>query len=449
MEQFKKYRLPLLFCVLLVLAAIVAGIAVNLFVGVRSANDHISVGQRYLNELNYSEAILEFSNAVEMNPGSREARQGLATAYAATGNYRFAEDVLQDVQDPFQPDEGISASLLDIYQQADNYGQAINMSNQLIELTDSEDYYTLREELMRTWHKDTRAWAAGTDQELAIQNGSVVSRGSNTLGQLGTENGLGQADYRQEEFASAQFPGTPKSVYCAGRTSYVLDTNGNLWAAGENRWGQMGESYATTLPSGGWTQLTDTGDVVAAAGVAGQMLVRNSDCSLWQAGSGTGQTLTRVNQLGAVMKIGASNNVAYVLTADGKLYESNSYGAGWQRLSGNVANFEPCSSGCVWVTEDGGIGSEFGISLPANWTVQQDGSAQPDVEVSAVASDGNNLVVHCADDTLYLVSGGTVAPLDKNGAVSCLYVINDQIVVELEDGSRMVLQDGKLQQAAL
>lgn len=453
MEQIRQYRLPALFCAILVLLALAAGIAINLVGGLGSAAEHVSMGQRYLNDLNYSEAILEFTNAIEMNPSSREARQGLAAAYVATGNYGFAANVLEDVQDPYQPDEEITASLADIYYQAKNYGKAIQIVNQLIDLTDDDQYYTLREELMREWHSGARTSATGTDQELSITGGSVVSRGRNTLGQLGTANGLGDPEYEQTEFASAQFSGSPRSVYCAGRTSYVLDTSDNLWAAGENRWGQMGDSYATTLPESGWLQLTDTGDVVDAAGTPGRILVLRADCSLWGAGFGTGQTLSRIADFGPVMQIASDGPTLYLLTSGGSLYTNSGYSGGWygtggwQMIAGGVVSFQVSNSGVIWLTDEDSVGSNFGLNVPEDWTLQEDGTVLPNFEVVAVASNGTETMLLGADGTLYLLTGTDVTSAGDIGQVKDLYCEQGVLCVALEDGSVLSLQNGRLQPA--
>lgn len=453
MEQIKRYRFPALFCAVLVVLALAAGILVNLLGSSGSAANHISMGQRYLNDLNYSEAILEFTNAIEMDPGSREARQGLAAAYMGTNNYSFAADVLEDVQDEYSPDEGITSSLVNIYLQTENYGKAITLVDELIDLTDNDQYYDQKKELMQTWYTGTRNYAVGTDQELMIQDGTVVSRGKNTLGQLGTANGIGQTEYEQTEFASAEFPGTPKSVYCAGRTSYVLDTSGNLWACGENRWGQMGGSFAATIPAAGWTQITNTGDVVTAAGSAGQMLVLKADGSLWEAGADAGQTLTNVAQFGSVMKVCANARNQYVLTTGGDLYVSNGqysyYGASgsWSMVAQDVVNMQVCDSGAVWLTEDGTIGSEYGIQTPQDWISNMDGTLKPTMELVAIAGDGNCLAMLGTDGALYVLKDGTVTASSELGHIIDLYYSDGGIMIVLEDGSRMRLQDGQLQAA--
>ena len=452
MEQIKRFRFPAIFCTALVLLALAAGVLINLLGGSGSATDHISMGQRYLNDLNYSEAILEFTNAIELNPGNRAARQGLADAYVGTNNYAFAADVLEDVQNPYRPDPELTQSLVDIYIASENYGKAVSLVNDLITQTDADEYYDQRQELLQTWNAGARVWAAGTDQELMIQDGAVVSRGRNALGQLGTANGLGQADYEQTEYASAEFPGTPKSVYCAGRTSYVLDTSGNLWACGENRWGQMGESYADTMPKAGWSQLTTSGDVVAAAGSPGRLIALCADGSLWEAGANAGQTLTRVAELGSVMQVDGGNRRVYALTANGGLYAFDDYNygyvsnsGGWGQVASGVVDFQASDAGAVWLTEDGAIGAEYGLSAPTDWISNSDGTFKPNIEVVAVAGDGSNLLMLGSDGTLYMLSGGTMSASGELGHIIDLYYADGGIMIEMEDGSLMRLQDGRLQ----
>ena len=72
-----------------------------------------------------------------------------------------------------------------------------------------------------------------------------------------------------------------------GRTSFVVDADGALWAAGENRWGQMGEGYAITAPQGGWVQVPAPGAVADVAGTTGRLLVLLTDGSLWTVGAGS------------------------------------------------------------------------------------------------------------------------------------------------------------------
>ena len=82
-----------LFCLLLVLAAL----AVLTACGSKAATaaDKIELGQKYLTELNYTEAIASFTEAIKLDPNNIQAYMGRAEAYMALGEY---DKALEDYQ---------------------------------------------------------------------------------------------------------------------------------------------------------------------------------------------------------------------------------------------------------------------------------------------------------------------------------------------------------------
>ena len=82
-----------LFCLLLVLAAL----AVLTACGSKAATaaDKIELGQKYLTELNYTEAIASFTEAIKLDPNNIQAYMGRAEAYLALGEY---DKALEDYQ---------------------------------------------------------------------------------------------------------------------------------------------------------------------------------------------------------------------------------------------------------------------------------------------------------------------------------------------------------------
>ncbi len=80
--------------VALILIALIVGISIY-----DSPSNRISrqldLGQRYLDEQNYEQAIVEFNKAIEINPMSVEAYLGLADAYIGMNDYETATEVLQ------------------------------------------------------------------------------------------------------------------------------------------------------------------------------------------------------------------------------------------------------------------------------------------------------------------------------------------------------------------
>ena len=92
MKQLEKMKRSL-FCLLLVLAAL----AVLTACGSKAATaaDKIELGQKYLTELNYTEAIASFTEAIKLDPNNIQAYMGRAEAYLALGEY---DKALEDYQ---------------------------------------------------------------------------------------------------------------------------------------------------------------------------------------------------------------------------------------------------------------------------------------------------------------------------------------------------------------
>ena len=98
-------------------------------------------------------------------------------------------------------------------------------------------------------------------------------------------------------------------------------------------------------------------------------------------------------------------------------------------------DFQASDAGAVWLTEDGAIGAEYGLSVPTDWTSNSDGTLNPNIEVVSVAGDGSNLLMLGSDGTLYMLSGGTVSASGELGHIIDLYYADGGIVIEMEDGS--------------
>ena len=101
MKKLEKMKRSL-FCLLLVLAAL----AVLTACGSKAATaaDKIELGQKYLTELNYTEAIASFTEAIKLDPNNIQAYMGRAEAYMALGeydkalaDYRFISGTTEDM----------------------------------------------------------------------------------------------------------------------------------------------------------------------------------------------------------------------------------------------------------------------------------------------------------------------------------------------------------------
>ena len=452
MERFRRNKGPLLLPVLCLAAALLIYLVVNSLWGAASVARQLSLGQQYLTDMNYNAAILAFNNAIRTDPVSKEAHIGLAKAYAGTGEYQFAGQMLEDLNQGPVPDEEISDTLIDIYTDAGEWERVIRLIRELIDSTDRDEYYDLLQQVLAAYFDQPHSYGVGTDQRLVLKNGQVLSAGSNSLGQLGVALAAAPEQPEAQPLADAGFDGTAARVWCAGRTSLALDEAGNLWAAGENRWGQMGLAYADGTTRTGWTCLTDTGDVAAAAGTTGHLLVLHTDGSLWQSGSETGGQLEPVSRFATVIQLESSGETVWLLSADGGLYTSS---AGdpytWTRVAEDVLRFGlGPDGGAVWLAADGGIGSNrYSVELPEGWTALESGRVQPDFAVRQLAQSESGLLLTDAAGTLYLAAGGQCTPVSTASPVEALYRQGEGVVLELRTGEVQYWADGDTAPAPL
>lgn len=412
---------------LILLAVVLAMYTLSHFQSV-SAADCLKLGQQYLNDLNYEGAVMEFTNAIELNPNSADARIGLAQAYIGTENYEFAKQILEPMVYSEQPAEDAAAIMVELLADTNALPQAVELTQALIKATDQDKYYDLLNRLLDSLYGRPRSFAVGTDQALLLRDGQVFSRGSNTLGQLGVNVASRSS---ADRLASAQFGGSPAKVACVGRTSLVIDQDGGLWAAGENRWGQLGEGFAITAPESGWRQLTCPWPVIDAAGTNGRLLLLLGDGSLWTAGAGTGQSFQRLTQFPVVMEIAASQSRAAVLTSEGVLYTSNSRTPDrWELVSRDVFSFSLSDDCLCWIDGENEVYSDqYSFQIP-------DECRQTGGMVVYAARVGQLALCVTQDHQLWMLSSdGSTAKVGGAGAVAAMYPQGRQLVLEYEDGT--------------
>ena len=423
-------KLPILIPLFLVAAVLVAT-AVMARLNRDSAAAHTDLGQKYLNDMDYTGAITEFLQSLSMDPTAQDARLGLAEAYAASGRGEMVPEILEPLTEAQSPE---AYRLLIESQRENDPRQALLAAQELVEHTDQEADYAIRDELLAQVLLEPHSYAVGTDQRLLTEGGAVFSAGSNTFGQLGTDQALA-TETVQSSLQSAQFPGQAARVYCAGRTSYAVDQGGNLWAAGENRWGQLGTAYTAADPQSGWTQIVDSGDVAAAAGTVGMLYVLKTDGSLWYAGQGGVLELRQIRNFGKVIAVESGEQQTAVLTANGLLYESDaSDPTRWTRQASNVKLFCYGDDGLVWVTGDNQICSRGQLPQAPDTWVQGSQGVLPDVEVCDIAAADDGLLLQDTAGQLHRIYGGHAYAADDVAAAN-IYSTGGTAVVEQTDGT--------------
>ena len=101
--------------------------------GAKSKADQLELGRKYLTEMNYSEAIVAFTEAIKLNPDDIEAYLGRAEAYAAMGEYEKAQADYDTVLEKAGDDP---------YTQAQAYAGRAGVDEQADQPEDAERDYT-------------------------------------------------------------------------------------------------------------------------------------------------------------------------------------------------------------------------------------------------------------------------------------------------------------------
>ena len=101
--------------------------------GAKSKADQLELGRKYLTEMNYSEAIAAFTEAIRLNPDDIEAYLARAEAYAAMGEYEKAQADYDTVLEKAGDDP---------YTQAQAYAGRAGVDEQADQPEDAERDYT-------------------------------------------------------------------------------------------------------------------------------------------------------------------------------------------------------------------------------------------------------------------------------------------------------------------
>lgn len=88
-----KSKKNLIIIIAVLAAAIIAAVSTITVVNVNNSPAKIlSLAERYLDELNYEQAVIEFQRVIEVDPMNADAYEGLIAAYEALGDYDKAEE---------------------------------------------------------------------------------------------------------------------------------------------------------------------------------------------------------------------------------------------------------------------------------------------------------------------------------------------------------------------
>ncbi len=115
----KNNKKILIITITAITLVILVAVGVVLIINVRSANrekalqEQLDLGNKYLNELDYEQAIVAYETAVEIDPMSVDAYLGLADTYVNMGDFDKAKEVLQKGYDA-TGDERLKDKIIEI-----------------------------------------------------------------------------------------------------------------------------------------------------------------------------------------------------------------------------------------------------------------------------------------------------------------------------------------------
>lgn len=105
-----KSKKPVLIVVISVIVVIAVVAAIMLIPRAASADkltEQLNLGEKYLSELNYEQAVIAYTEAIAIDPKNPDAYIGLAEAYLAQGEYDDALDILEQAMEELGENEEI------------------------------------------------------------------------------------------------------------------------------------------------------------------------------------------------------------------------------------------------------------------------------------------------------------------------------------------------------
>lgn len=106
----------------------------------------LDLGERYLSEMNYEEAVVAFERAIELEPKSVDAYIGLADAYLGLGDADAAIAALQEGYELTQ-DERLSELLEELMETEENGSDSLENNPEDIEGSAEDNYFPVRFQL--------------------------------------------------------------------------------------------------------------------------------------------------------------------------------------------------------------------------------------------------------------------------------------------------------------
>ena len=226
----------------IIIGAVIA--AVGVFLVLHSNNnksgislqDKLDLGHKYLVELSYDKAVLEFTDAIEIDPMNADAYLGLADAYIGQGDTDKAVEVLEDGFDK-TGDERIKEKL-DELKPAE---ETTSVTNEMSPVSPA---------VQAAVEKENKIFSEGDHYAMLYNDGALYMWGDNEFGQLGIgrwscmENSILYNGIDDPNYLNTNDPikimDNVTDVSLDFAYSAAITQKGDLYMWGDNYCGQLG-----------------------------------------------------------------------------------------------------------------------------------------------------------------------------------------------------------------
>lgn len=132
----KKIIITLLIVVILIVGGIAAAVTLSNGSSISvSTSDMLQLADRYLKEMNYEQAIIEFQKILEIEPKNVDAYIGLAEAYVALGDNDRAIEVLEQARRNVDNEQRIENKLAEVNRVYESEPETVEPSTEPINTT--------------------------------------------------------------------------------------------------------------------------------------------------------------------------------------------------------------------------------------------------------------------------------------------------------------------------